>query len=99
MIIWKSHKVIEYGKEYIFEESDTGHKKWFYRGKIHRDYGPAMEYSDGIIKVQWFNNDNIHRNDGFAEVWCDTDRWYFLNHAKKSFYDLLFYEETERDFK
>lgn len=57
-------------------------KYWFRNGKIHRDGGPAVIYSNGY-KV-WYKNGFIHREDGpaimygnysgLAEYWLENKR-------------------------
>ena len=44
-------------------------------GKLHRVYGPAIEYSDGFRA--WYQNDQLHRLDGPAiEDPCGYREWY-----------------------
>jgi hypothetical protein len=44
-------------------------------GKLHRVYGPAIEYSDG--RCAWWQNGQPHRLDGPAIEWADGYRaWY-----------------------
>ena len=41
--------------KYEVEVNLTGTKKWFLNGKLHREDGPAIEYSTGTKK--WYLND------------------------------------------
>ena len=51
-------------KEYTVNVSDNGDKYWYINGKLHREDGPAVEFSDGD-KI-WYINDKLHREDGPA---------------------------------
>jgi hypothetical protein len=54
---------------------------------IHREDGPAIEYSDGT--KAWYRNSLLHREDGPAIEWADGGkRWYLEG---------VFY--TEREFE
>jgi hypothetical protein len=85
----------EYGKEYVVYDYDDGWKYWYFDNKRHREYGPAV-YLEG--NVWWFKCGYVHRDDGCA-MYIDKDKAYYINNKYKSFYDLLFYEERERDKK
>lgn len=55
---YKIYKLIEGGIEYDIEEYSTnGFKYWYYKGKCHRELGPAVECSDG--QKEYFLN-GIH---------------------------------------
>jgi hypothetical protein len=54
------------------------HKIWYNaRGNIHREDGPAIEYSNG--DKSWFINGKLHREDGPAYVSDFTKKWYINN--------------------
>ncbi len=56
--------------------SGDGSKYWYINGKLHREDGPAAEWSDGT-KEWWFNG-KLHREDGPAAEWSDgTKEWWF----------------------
>ena len=42
-------------KTYTVNISDSGCKSWFLGGKLHREDGPAVEYSNG--DKHWYIND------------------------------------------
>ena len=54
-----------------------GTKRWYLNGELHREDGPAVEYSDG--SKQWFLNDKLHREDGPAREWSDGSKEWWLN--------------------
>ena len=57
---------------------DDGDKEWLLNGKLHREDGPAIEYSNGTKK--WFLNDERHREDGPAiDCYDGTKHWYLNN--------------------
>ena len=78
--------------EYTVKVYDGGNKYWYLNGELHREDGPACEYSDGS-KV-WYKNGKRHREDGPAiECANGYKEWYlnggefteeeFLNKTKK----------------
>jgi len=52
-----------------FTISETGTKKWYQNGKLHRLDGPAIEFPDGC-KI-WYRNNKMHRLDGPAAEYKD----------------------------
>ena len=46
-------------------------------GQLHREDGPAVEYTDGT-KV-WYLNDQLHREDGPAVEYADGTKSWYLN--------------------
>jgi hypothetical protein len=92
----KEYKVQEYGKEYTVIDY-MYETRWLHRDKLHRDYGPAVEKYDNV--KLWYKYGVPHRDDGYVAIKRNEETFYFLNSKRKSFYDLLFYEETERDVK
>jgi hypothetical protein len=46
-------------------------------GKLHRVYGPAIEYSDG--RCAWWQNGQPHRLGGPAIEWADGYRAWYIN--------------------
>ena len=60
---------------YTVEVQDNGTKCWYLNGKLHREDGPAVEWSDGTKR--WYRNGKLHREDGPACEFADgTKRWY-----------------------
>ena len=55
----------------------TGKKEWFLNGKLHREDGPTIEYSDGA--KSWYLNGNLHREDGPACEYSNGTKQWFLN--------------------
>jgi len=93
----KEYSIEEHGKEYLVKTHNLGVTFWFHLDKLHRDYGPAEDWLDDF-KV-WYQNGQRHRNDGYSASWRDGSEVYHLCDDHKSFYDLLFCEEIERDKK
>lgn len=67
--------------------SGSGHKFWYKDGKLDREDGPAIEYTNG--SKLWYKNRELHREDGPAIEWNDGNRGWYI-HGKKL---------TETEFK
>jgi len=63
--------------EYTVKVHPDGTKEWFLNGKLHRDDGPAIEYSFGTKK--WFLNGERHRDDGPAVEYNNGSKFWYLN--------------------
>lgn len=69
-------------EESFSSKTEKGYKveegviKWFNEaGQLHRESGPAVEYSNG--QKEWWLNNQRHREDGPAvEFKCGTKHWY-----------------------
>jgi len=48
----------------ICETSGYGTKRWYLNGLLHREDGPAIEWSNG--DKSWYFNGKHHRSDGPA---------------------------------
>ena len=55
---------------------ESGYKEWYLNDELHREDGPAMEYSSGI--KEWYLNGRLHREDGPA-IENKGDKFWFLN--------------------
>jgi len=55
----------------------VGIREWYLNGKLHREDGPAVEYSDGT--KEWYVNGKRHRENGPAIEWADGDKYWYLN--------------------
>lgn len=56
--IWgevKKHKRIENNIEYDVIEYSDGVECWFYKGKYHRELGPAVMSKDGLQQYYWLD--------------------------------------------
>jgi hypothetical protein len=61
-----------------FTISETGTKRWYQNGQLHREDGPAIEFPDGL--KLWYRNNKLHRTDGPAlENEFGDKRWYVNN--------------------
>ena len=65
--------------EYTVKVDGNGSKSWYLNGKLHREDGPAIEYSSGF--KAWYLNNARHREDGpaiedgngFKEWWLNGE--------------------------
>jgi hypothetical protein len=65
-------------KEYkVRVNTINGTKYWYLNGKLHREDGPAIEYSNG--NKSWCLNGKYHREDGPAVEWANGDKSWYLN--------------------
>jgi hypothetical protein len=62
--------------KYIVIVDDYGTKRWFLNDKLHREDGPAVEYTDGR---NWYLNGKLHRVDGPAMECYNGSKYWFLN--------------------
>ncbi|MFZ6673696.1 hypothetical protein [Undibacterium sp. Xuan67W] len=51
-------------------------KSWYLNDELHREDGPAIEYSDG--GKEWWINGERHRDDGPACIYKDPDEGDFF---------------------
>jgi hypothetical protein len=58
-------------------ELTNGSKTWWLNGKLHREYGPAIEWADGT--KLWCLNGQWHRVDGPAWEGFDGTKHWYLN--------------------
>ena len=70
-------------------------KKWKLNGSVHREKGPALEFSNG--EKRWCKNGIMHRDnnlpaleyeDGDKEYWLFGDKYELLDNNTKEFYYL-----------
>jgi len=57
-----------------------GTKVWATNGNLHREGGPAVEYTDGTKK--WYKNGVLHREDGPAVEGLDGHKEWYINDEK-----------------
>ena len=63
--------------EYTVKVHNSGRKYWFLNGQLHREYGPAVEQTDGY--KAWFKHGDLHREDGPAIEHPNGSKYWFLN--------------------
>jgi hypothetical protein len=85
----KSYKVIEDGIEYVYTENSFGDKIYYLNNQLHRENGPAVEYSAG--DKSWYKHGKHHREDGPAKIYQDGTKQYWLNDER--YYDIISDEE------
>ncbi len=60
------------------EIDSTGTKRWYLNKLLHREDGPAIEYTDGA--TYWWLNGKRHREDGPAyKAAGEFEVWYLNN--------------------
>lgn len=57
--------------------NEEGTKCWYLNGKLYREDGPAVEWTDG--SEFWYLNGKLHREDGPAFVSSNGHKRWFLN--------------------
>jgi hypothetical protein len=77
-----------------------GNKSWRVKNKLHREDGPAAEYSNGT--KFWYLDGKIHRIDGPAIEYADGDKTWKLIGNRYTFDDwkveVRKYYETNEDY-
>jgi hypothetical protein len=71
----------------ICQVNKYGNKRWFLNEELHREDGPAVEYSNGY--KAWYLYGKRHREDGPAIIQADGTKEWWLNGE--------FIEKTEFD--
>lgn len=66
--------------EYTVKVFENGNKEWHLNGKLHREDGPAVEYSNG--DKYWYINGKLHREDGPAVEYSNGSKCWYLNGEK-----------------
>ena len=61
---------------------DDGTKEWLQHSKLHREDGPAREWSDGT--KEWLLSGKFHREDGPAVEWANGEKYWYLNDKRLS---------------
>ena len=62
-------------QKYTVLVNTYGDREWYQNGKLHREDGPAIEWSDG--NREWYKNGKLHRLDGPAVEDADGYKvWY-----------------------
>ena len=64
-------------KTYEVRIHDDGTKAWYLNGELHREDGPAIEWSDDT--EYWYLNGKRHREDGPAVEYSDGVKHWYLN--------------------
>ena len=54
----------------------NGTKRWYLNCKLHREDGPAVEYTDGY--KAWYQDGKSHREDGPAVVRANGTKQWFI---------------------
>lgn len=72
-LIIEDYKEVQEGKYTKFIHPFVTY--WYYQDKLHRENGPAIEWSDG--NQSWYKNGILHREDGPANISSiHGTRWY-----------------------
>ena len=59
------------------ETDEEGNVHWYWKGRLHRDDGPAIECVDGF--KAWCRNGRFHRDDGPAVEWPNEFKSWYRN--------------------
>jgi hypothetical protein len=62
------------------EIDEFGTKRWYLNGKLHREDGPAVEYTHG--DKFWYFNGELHREDGPALEFTSGYKCWYINDEK-----------------
>ena len=54
---------------------EDGTKKWYKDGKLHRENGPAIEYTSG--RKEWYKNGKLHRENKPAIEHANGDKYWY----------------------
>jgi hypothetical protein len=60
-----------------FQVDSFGNKYWYKNGKLHRESGAAIEWSNGIR--EWYKNGKLHRIDGPALEWNNGSKACYID--------------------
>ena len=63
--------------EYTVKVEADGSKEWYLNNQLHREDGPAIEYSNGY--KEWYLNNQLHREDGPAIEPSNGSKEWYLN--------------------
>jgi hypothetical protein len=65
-------------KTYKVTVNENGTTMWYNEdNKLHREDGPAIEYTDG--SKYWYINNKLHREDGPASEYANGYKHWFVN--------------------
>jgi hypothetical protein len=70
-----------------------GSKRWYLNGKLHREDGPAVEYSN--VEKYWYLNGQLHREDGPAIENVNGEKHWCLNGKKVSWQEVFKKAKTQ----
>ena len=79
-------------KTYTVKIDDNGTKRWYSKGKLHREDGPAIERADG--SKFWYLNGQLHREDGPAFEWSKGHKEWYINGQRVSEQNVLNLSQT-----
>ena len=68
--------------KYVVQVTSNENKEWYLNGKLHREDGPAVEYTNG--DNYWYLNGKLHREDGPAVEYINGYKEWYLNGVKYS---------------
>ena len=66
--------------EYTVRVYPSGIKRWYSKGNLHREDGPAIEWANG--DKEWWLKGKCHREDGPAIEWANGTKVWYLNGKK-----------------
>ena len=78
-------------KKPTYQTYFNGDKAWYLNGKIHREDGPAIEYTNGY--KAWYLNGKCHREDGPAVEHANGYKEWYLKgkiYTRETYYKTLY---------
>jgi NADPH-dependent ferric siderophore reductase len=66
---------------------DDDKTEWHINGKLHREDGPSVEWSNGT--KYWHRNDKLHREDGPAIEWANGNKSWYLHGERVTENDVM----------
>ena len=64
-------------KTYTVAVHNDGSKEWFLNDNLHREDGPAVEWTSGT--KSWYLNGRFHREDGPAVEYINGDKYWYID--------------------
>jgi hypothetical protein len=83
--------------EYIVKVYDDKTEWYNKKGDLHREDGPAIEYTDGT--KGWFLNGQLHREDGPAIEYANGDKAWYLNGKNYTYEEWKYEVDCQRWLK
>jgi len=82
-------------KEYKVIVGNDGNKYWYLNDNLHREDGPAIEYTNGTNC--WYLNDKLHSEDGPAVEYADGNKHWYLRGIEYSEEEFLKRKATTKE--
>ena len=70
--------------------------EWYLDGKLHREDGPAIEYTN--VYKWWYLNGKLHRIDGPAIEYTNGEKSWYLNGKKVTEKEVMGKKEYSEEY-